>query len=190
MAESPRLQLTLRAWDDCTPATQKRVLAWTDHPDVPEHARTMVPATIARQHHLRSNPTDDLSIHIWIAVDGHRPAAFLTADIRSEWTRPDEFRASELYVGFAGPTMSFSTLIDPELWGPGHSTAAKLAAIDQPVAANVRNFHAEVRADNERSLTAMAKFPGVRMIGTSVADGHQWLHFHWQRTAPSPITSP
>lgn len=194
MAQFQRAQLTLRVWVDCALSMQKQVLAWSDHPDVPEHARTIVAAAIARQHRLSSHPEAGLDIHNWIAFDGDYPVAFLTSDIRSEWALPEEFCPSGLYVDVAGPTMSFSTLVDPELWGNGYSTAAKLAAIDHPVAVHARSFHAEVRADNERSLTAMAKIPGVQMIGTSVAHGHQWLHFRWHGPnasfdAPEPPVS-
>ncbi|MEU6584078.1 hypothetical protein [Nocardia sp. NPDC046763] len=48
-------------------------------------------------------------------------------------------------------------------------------------AARAVTFHVCIRVDNERSLKAISKIPGVVLIGTAVEDGHQWRHFRWNR---------
>ncbi|WP_157125017.1 hypothetical protein [Nocardia pseudovaccinii] len=76
--------------------------------------------------------------------------------------------------------MSFSTLVDPELWGRGYAGAAKMAACEQPTAAAAEAFHVCIRDDNARSLSAIVKLTGIEDIGTSVDDGHHGRHFRWR----------
>jgi RimJ/RimL family protein N-acetyltransferase len=176
-------RITLRDWTDCPPSIQGIVFDWATHSDVPAHAgRGMLVASIFQK---RGPPSEDRlhrAIHNWIVFDGDRPVAFLAAATQPEWVAPEEFWPSESYTDPPpGPTMSFSTLVHPALWGRGYSTAAKMAAIDHPAAALVEIFHCEVRADNQRSLKAMTKVPGAQMIGTAAENGHPWRHFRWRQ---------
>jgi RimJ/RimL family protein N-acetyltransferase len=176
-------RVILRGWADCSSSIQGAVFDWADHPEVPAHAgRGMVVASIIRE--LDTTMEDRLhrAVHDWIVFDGDRAVAFLAAEIRPKWIVPEEFWPSEFYeVSVPGTTMSFSTLVDPAVWGRNYSAAAKTVAIEHPAAALVETFRCEIRADNQRSLKAMAKVPAAQMIGTTAEQGHPWRHFRWPR---------
>lgn len=180
MGEFPRL--TLRDWATCNSATQTKVFDWSDHPQVPAHAsRAMLALSVVRTLRKVALPEGYLEVHSWVAYDSDRPVAFLSAELLSRWSPPEVFFPVKPEIDLLGPTLSFATLVDPELWGHGYSTAAKMVACDHPAAACADDFHACIRDDNERSLKAISKIPGVHLIGTAVEDGHQWRHFRWHR---------
>ncbi|MFF0501967.1 GNAT family N-acetyltransferase [Nocardia aobensis] len=120
-----------------------------------------------------------LSMHSWVAYDNTRPVAFLAAELLARWDPPENFCPTDAYIRSSKPTMSFSTLVDPELWGNGYATTAKIAGAQHPSAAFAETFHASIRADNTRSLRAIAKVPGAQLIGTAGEGGYEWKHFHW-----------
>ncbi|WP_338767892.1 hypothetical protein V7968_02505 [Nocardia vulneris] len=182
-------RLTLREWAACDRETQTRVFGWASHELMPAHAsQAMMALSVVRTLRPEIRHQDCLAVHSWVAYDGQRPVAFISAEL-SRWRRPEVFSPSESFSEPTGPWMSFSTLVDPELWGRGYAGAAKLAACGHPVAAAAEAFHVCIRDDNARSVSAIVKLTGIDYIGTSVDDGHQWRHFRWRYRPTSVSTS-
>ncbi|MFE3281299.1 GNAT family N-acetyltransferase [Nocardia sp. NPDC059239] len=149
---------------------------------MPAHAsRAMVAISVVRTLRKVTLPENYREVHSWVAYDGDRPVAFLSAELLSRWSPPEMFFPVEPDIDLTGPTLVFATLVDPELWGRGYATAAKMAACDHPAAARAEAFHACIRADNERSLKAISKIPGIQLVGTAAEEGHRWRHFRWHR---------
>ncbi|MGW5456242.1 hypothetical protein [Nocardia sp. NPDC003979] len=116
-----------------------------------------------------------------MGFDNQRPVAFISAEL-SRWRRPEVFSPNESFSEPTGPWISFSTLVDPALWGRGYAGAAKVAACEQPIVAAAEAFHVCIRDDNTRSLSAIVKVTGIEDIGTSIEDGHRWRHFRWRHS--------
>lgn len=177
MGERP---LILRDWAACDRATQTRAFGWAEHPDVPAHAdRSMVAMAVVKAAGKVPLSANCLGAHSWVVYDVDRPVAFLSAELLARWSPPEVFFPVSPDIALTGPTMTFSTLVDPELWGRGYATAAKMAACDHPAAALAATFHVCIRDDNDRSLKAIAKLPGVELIGTGAYEGFPWKHFRW-----------
>lgn len=177
-----RPRLTLQDWATCDPVTQARVRSWSDHSRVPAYAsQAMMAIAVVRTLRKVAWPEGYLDVHSWVVHDGDRPVAFLFAELLSKWCPPEEFFPAVPEVDVPGPVMSFTTLVDPELWGRGYAAAAKMVACDHPAAGRAVSFYVCIRVDNGRSLNAISKIPGVVLIGTGVEDGYQWRHFRWNR---------
>lgn len=181
--------LTLRDWERCDTPLMTRVLAWADHPDVPDHmSRGTLAACIFRTPGLISGGQTCLAVHSWVTFDNDRPVAFLAGEVRPTWVPPQYFSPAHSYTESPGPVMSFETLVDPALWGRGYAAAAKMAALDHPATAHITCFQVTIRTDNQRSLNAIAKIHGIELLGTAIEDGTQWHHYRWHRQEPGHDT--